>query len=40
LNSTVVVTFAYFEPVTHAELRTILGCAVGRESSSVCGMPV
>jgi chromosome segregation and condensation protein ScpB len=35
----VLVTIAYFQPVTRAELRTILGHAVGRKSSPACGMP-
>jgi chromosome segregation and condensation protein ScpB len=39
LNSTVLVTIAYFQPVTRADLRTILGPDVNRESSPACGVP-
>jgi chromosome segregation and condensation protein ScpB len=39
LNSTVLVTIAYFQPITRAELRTILGRDVNRKSSPACGVP-
>jgi segregation and condensation protein B len=36
LNSTVLVTIAYFQPVTRAELRTILGRNVGPHPHAGC----
>jgi len=39
LNSTLLITIGYFHQITRAELRTILGHDVGRESSPACGIP-